>query len=139
MPHASLTKQDHDSVGEPYPVHNQKELPEIKGLITRVSKHEHITSQQIADANLPRNTVKVLPNSLNDSYGYDLGDRFEDVEPTVQTPKNLEGRTELIGQKSCRAQKGRYTGWSGHQQPRWDSAAIRRSKVVSTSQKAHYP
>ena len=55
---------------------------------------------------MPRNTVKVLPNSLNDSDGYDLVDRFEDAEPVVQAPENLEGHTELIGQKVAKRKKG---------------------------------
>ena len=34
-----------------------------------------------------------------------MGDRFEDTELGVQLPKNLEGRTELIGQKGARRKK----------------------------------
>ena len=105
VPHAALTKKDNDSVSEPYPLNDQAELPEIKGLITRVSRHEHITSQEIADKQLPRKSIKVLPNNQNDFDRYDLGDRFEDTELGVQLPKNLEGRTELIGQKGARRKK----------------------------------
>ena len=35
-----------------------------------------------------------------------MSDRFEDAEPAVQAPKNLEGRTELIGQKVAERKKG---------------------------------